>query len=272
MKILRKNQNLNLILNQSTDFKTDLGWSENFEDYEKESLEKVINTLENYETIRYIHEPYSGLTTNPNNLQSDIWFYFYFNDNGTYVQNYEPTGLSNRENSNLLKETTKSFFRLEFYKTPNDEEPNRINRKFVFAKNLTIPLGEKYYLNTDSFKGYIHAPVFTGSNYRNKENMYLFWFQDDSAFQGTLFTGNTFFMTARYFNATNGQIIDLVNKDLTQNPSLLPSERRGFRTSPVKFYEKGIQGGLQINEGKDLYYRMVIDRTNYTYRIYFDET
>lgn len=242
MKILKPNVDINITLNKELFFKTDLGWSDNFIEFEEQSLEKVINPPENYETLRYIHKPYTGMTTNIETKQTDIWFYFYFISGETYVQNYEATGLSNEENTLLLKQTTQSFFRLEFYKTPNNDNPDRTNRKLVFAKNLTLPSGEKFFLTKNGFNDLIYAPVFTGNNYRNKENMYIFWFQDETPYDDSPYTGNTFWMTAKYFNAKTGEILDFTNKCMSKNE--------------------------EINEINDLYYQMEIDRTDYSYQIF----
>ena len=57
MEILFKNKNMNLVLNQEQDFKTDLGWQENAQELEDQTLEKIINPVDNYETVRYIHQP-----------------------------------------------------------------------------------------------------------------------------------------------------------------------------------------------------------------------
>lgn len=85
-------------------------------------------------------------------------------------------------------------------------------------------------------------PIFTGSNFRNKENMYLFWFKDDTAFNETNLTGTTFWMTAKFYNANDGSITDFVKSNLT--------------------------GTTEVNESIDMYYKVVLDRTNYTYQIY----
>lgn len=245
MEILRNQNDLNLVLNVETDIKTDLGWSDNFVEFEEQTLEKIINPIENYETVRYIHSPYSGITSNPSDTQSDIWFYFYFLSGSTYVQNYEPTGLLNKENAKMLKQSTESFFRLEFFKTPNDESPERMNRRLVFARNLSLPSGEKYYYTGNSVNDHVFIPVFIGSNYRNKENMYLFWFQDDSAFDETTLTGNTFWMTAKYFNSKDGTITDFTN----------------YNTS-------GYTSNTELVESRDFYYKVVINRGDYSYQVY----
>ena len=220
MKILKGNGDINFLLNTETDFLMNLGSEENLQQFEGEVLRDIINPIENYEVVRYIHEPYdfqSGLQ------QSDIWYYFYFLSGNTYVQDYSPVDISYQENELLLKQSTKSFFRLEFYKTPGVvtnnvlvcEPPNKLNRKLVFTRDLSLPLGEKFYYNT--LRGNIHVPVFNGNNYSNKENMYLFWFENESVLEGTNLSGttigNTFFMTAKFFDAKNGQIIDFINNN-----------------------------------------------------------
>ena len=254
MKILRKDTDLNLLLNTETDFQTNLGWEENLKEFETEILNDIINPIENYETVRYIHKPYtsSGVT------QTDIWFYFYFlNTGGTYVQDYytgdDEKSITYIENEHMLKQATKSFFRLEFYKTPGIvsgttlicEPPTRQNRKLIFAKNLSLPLGEKMFYNP--LNGYIHLPVFRGSNYSNKENMYFFWFQDESVLTETNLsgttTGNTFFMTAKFYNSKDGTILDFTNDC--------------YGT------------GYTINEQNDMYYQVDINKKDYSYQVYF---
>lgn len=248
MKILNSNIDQNILLNSETDFQTNLGWQENLKEFETEILNDIINPIENYETVRYIHSTY---TCDSGVQQSDIWFYFYFIDsNGQYTNglDYSLVGIDVNENAKMLKQSTESFFRLEFFKTPLSgstyEPPTRQNRRLVFAKNLSLPLGEKYFYTPINDK--IFVPVFSGSNYRNKENMYFFWFQDESVLTETNLsgstTGNTFFMTAKFYNAKDGSIIDFAN-------SLYPST-------------------MEINESNDMYFQVDIDKTNYSYKVY----
>jgi hypothetical protein len=246
MKILTNTNDLNIVLNTEQDFKTDLGWQENLAQFEDEILKDIINPAQNYETVRYIHKPYTGITSNTGDTICDIWYQFYFLSGDTisgvttptYVQEYEAIGITTTENEFMLRQSTESFFRLEFYKTPQKlwdnntkynlnehvnysnkkykcvsvsgstnntppisgtttwwtlisenelvcEPPTRQNRRLVFSKNLSLPLGEKYFYRGNTFGYYIHLPVFMGSNYKNKENMYLFWFDDETALEET---------------------------------------------------------------------------------------
>lgn len=272
MEILFKNTNMNLVLNQEQDFKTDLGWQENAQELEDQTLEKIINPVDNYETVRYIHQPYNSVVSGVTFSQSDIWFKFHFLSGSTYVTDYEPTGLSYKENNEIKDFFKKSFFRLEFYKTPNGESPTRANRRLVFTKNLALVSGQKfdYYVErrdgsnkitgiTDSV---IYKPVFMGTNYQNSENLYIFWFQDDSPFEETNLIGNIFYMTAKFFNAENGEITDFVtNSDVDVDIS---QGRYGVRNRPIEFFEKKNSGG-QIIEPDDMYYCVTIDRTDFSY-------
>jgi len=243
MDILRNNIENKIIISPDTNFKTDLGWTEGAEELDKEILTSIINPIENYETVRFIHAPYTSVNSI---YQTDIWFNFYFLSGSTYTQDYQVIGLSLDENYQMLRASTDSFFRLEFYKTPNDESPNQKNRRLVFAKNLTLPLGEKiFFTGTTTVGGvplneYIFFPVFTGSNYRNSENMYLFWFMDETPFNETNITGNTFYMTAKFYNAKDGTVLDFVNKNSSST----------------------------IVEEYDLYYKMIINRTDFSYQIF----
>jgi hypothetical protein len=254
MKIVQQDSDLSLNLNIQTDFKLDLGREDNLKEFETETLKDVINPIENYETSRFIHQPYSGISSNPNDLQSDIWFQFYFYNNLTPPthfggMNYEFVGISKSENMKMLKQATESFFRLEFYKVPEGEKPEKVNRRLVFARNLSLPLGERVLGRVDDGYqtvedwDYLYVPIFVGSNYRNKENMYIFWFQDDTSFEAEpILTGNTFFMSARFFNADDGTIINFANKDklITDN----------------------------ISENDDIYFEVEIDKSDYSYQVF----
>lgn len=230
MELRKSNNDQKLILNQESNFMVDLGWSESFQSFEDEVLSSIINPIENYETVRFIHKPYiSNITLIQ---QTDIWFYFYFSDGDTHSNglNYGRGNLYQTES--LTADVKNSFFRLEFYKTKNDELPNRSNRKFVFAKNLSVPLGQKTYL-TDT-NDFVYLPVFTGSNYKNKENMYLFWFYDDTVLEETEYMSDIFYVTARFYNANDGSRLNFANQS---------------------------KNSEDINEETDLYYKMIIERS-----------
>jgi hypothetical protein len=221
MKLRFNSSSNNIILNKEQTFRSNAGWDENFQTYEDEVLESIINPIENYETNRYIHKPYIS----SNIEQTDIWFYFYFISGGTHTLDYKPAGIS--QTDTLLSDLKNSFFRLEFYKTPNNEPPNRSNRRLVFAKNLSTPVGERISVTGKLEKVYV--PVFVGSTLRNKENMYLFWFHDDSVLEESVLTGTTFYMTAKFYNAVDGNRLQFANKEIMDSSTLVEEEDLYFR-------------------------------------------
>ena len=72
--------------------------------------------------------------------------------------------------------------------------------------------------------------------------MYFFWFEDDSPFEGTSITGNTFYMTAKFYNAKDGTVIDFVNQTLSPSTPIV--------------------------EESHIYYKVIIDRTDYSYQVF----
>ena len=81
-----------------------------------------------------------------------------------------------------------------------------------------------------------------GSNYKNKENMYIFWFQDDTVLNDSVLSGNTFFMTSKFFNAKDGTIMDFTTTGLTIDQ--------------------------EVVEYRDMYYKVNINKNDYSYKIY----
>ncbi len=104
MKVL-KNIRDNIFFNLETNFKPDLGREDALEQFENETVRTIINPVDNYETMRFIHKPYSGITSHSTDTQSDIWFYFYFyNHSGTHSGglDYSLIGIDHQENAKQL--------------------------------------------------------------------------------------------------------------------------------------------------------------------------
>lgn len=229
------------MVNAETSFATDLGWEEGFQEYESETLKTVINPPENFETVRYVHGKYTG---KEGLTQYDLWLEFYFaNDVGNHTGglNYERIGLDPEDNYKLTRTKNGSFFRLEFYKAPSGETINSVNRKLVFTKNLPLTSGQEVYYTPISHN--IYVPVFLGTNYKNRENMYFYWFQDGSVLEGSTYSGNDFYLAVKFYNAIDGTSIPFANKIVTIS-------------------------GSTINEDVDMYRKVVLDQTNYSYVIY----
>lgn len=245
MKIVATQESINLNLSIDTDFNLDLLKEDKIKQFEQDTLKEVINPILDYETIRFNHNPYTGSTEL---LQDDIWYQFYFlnNDyNPSYVGglDYSLVGITHQENAKMLSQFSKGFFKLEFYKTENDEPPKRSNRRLVFSKILSIPIGERVFYTP--FSDYISVPIFNGSSIKNKENMSIYWLQDEETTNDTIYSGTTFYMSARFFNSKDGTVVNFINKPKTINE--------------------------EIYESEDSYFKVIINRTSETYEVYSDE-
>jgi len=330
MEILKNDKNLNIIVNTEQNFKTDLGWQENLMEFENEILKDIINPAINYETVRYIHKPYQSSLMPNGYFQSDVWFQFYFISGGTidrYVLDYQPVGITTQENELMTKQSTESFFKLEFYKTPHKldsngnvigyEPPTRKNRRLVNSRDLSLPLGEKFFYEGINSGYYLHVPIFTGSNYRNKENMYLFWFDDETALEDTDLSGTktldryTFNNSSSseqtiFFNDVNNNSVQLnipttgltiagwtgqtfnypnisyiIQKNFFDGPNEKTPYYHGMNTffMTAKFYDAktgevidftnyGFNKNHSFTEENDMYYQVDFDHYERTYMIY----
>lgn len=234
--------------------KNDLGWEMGLNEFIEHKMKDIINPIENYETIKYIHGLYD-LTIGGHPLkQRDIFYHFHFIDpDGGYTQDYNVIGLTYMENSMLLRETKKSFFKLEFYKTKNNESPTKYNRILVSSKMISIPLGEKTFF--DPINDTIHSPVFRGGSVKNTEIMNFYWFEDESNIISDEYTGDTFWMYGKFYNSDNGDILGFstienetpTEDDLYYQLKLYTNgtyeitnngERIGTKDNPIKFFEK----------------------------------
>jgi hypothetical protein len=236
MKLLQNNKSNNFVLNINNNNNFNANKNNNIELYEKETLPEVINIPINYEMVRYFHEKYNDIPIN------DIIYYFYFyNDASTHAYgglDYTMAGITERQNTKMLKENSSSFFKLDFYYTNDNNYPNYINKKFLFSKILTIPLGEKVFSN--KINDYISVPIFCGSSIYNTENMFLYWFYDNP-----LISTDIVFFTASFFNGNDGSITKFINKPKAYNDFVV--------------------------ENEDYYFKMILDLSNKTYIVLNNE-
>lgn len=252
MQILTNNQDHDLKLNINQQFAPNLGWEDSFKEYQNTILYDIINPIESFESTKYLHQPYVSGPVNSDN----IWYFFYFKDsNDTYNNglDYSLFGISPQDNSRLVKGTTGSFFRLEFYSTPNLGD-----QKLLFTKNINITSGQKVFdLNINDF---IYVPVFKSNSIYNNEVSNIYWFNNEDVYSGL-----TFYMTARFFNSYDGSITQLLNKNLTTQNTISNNVRVGTYNSPINFYEN--DSSYNVTVENDFFYKVILNRTNMTYTI-----
>ena len=249
--------------------------------YEDSVVEKLINPISDYEITRYRHAPLDD-----NSSESpDIYYEFNFYDElgvtwSTTIPNtlgpnpygYNFQGYTNEEISKNDKGLEKSFFKMDFY-----DSPHRTSNKFYMSNIMQPVKGESLYLssidldctNTAPFLnewGYLNMnqpdnPIMDSTNtltvFETRLNVKIpkFHFDMDDKNSGYFFywlknddvvRTNRFFVTAKFFNGGDGDVVKFLNT----LPSNIPIiDKNSF--DPTVY----------------LYYVVVLDKTNYTYRV-----
>lgn len=207
MEIVNKKKDINLLILNDFNSKLDLDWESNFNEYQTEITKKVINPLENYEMSIYNYRQY---LLDSKYLINDLHINFLFY-NSTYQNNYTSIGFLNQDiysNNDYFK---KSFFRLEYYKTENNELPSKLNRRLVATKVINLNDGTIFYDQT--IKENIFKPYFISSTILNKSINNFYWFTDDTVVKNSNLDNNIFWISAKFFNAKNGYVYDFINKN-----------------------------------------------------------
>lgn len=212
------------------------GQEDSIEIWEKSAIEEVIGTPKDFDTLRFSHKPYGD------NEQTSLnyVFYFYNSTNGNWENTYEAEGFTIEENYYVSNSFEKSFFKLDFYNT-NDTTTQMI----YFTVILPIQTGEE---NSVSISPYlpnvmIERPEFILDFVKNKEGFFIYWMRNKN-----FVNLDTFFMSAKFFDAKQGVFVRMMNV----SPASLPNP-------------------TQFNSSQYFYYKVKLNYNTYTYEI-FDST
>ena len=193
--------------------------------FSDDTLQQIINPVKDYEVAKFIHD-YDSSGNN------DLIMAMNFLDGETWHGEYIPQGFEAGELISLSNAVKNSFFKLDFF-----DSPNRETQKLQFTKIIPMYLSNEVMLDTpvDGRNGYI-VPDFYSNAIKNNEISDLFIFKSEK-------TKNIdeFYMGCRFFNAKNGDIVRMTNDAILDSG---------------------------INPSKDYYYKVVIDRDYRTYQIF----
>ena len=248
----------------------DAGREDLIKTYEDDVLNKVIGKAKDYEVTRYIpndnmdpalgtpdpappvyykfyfHDPTLGAPTNPAS---------YFTFSGPPNESaYETQGFTRMDMHQNTKSFKKSFFKLDFYDTPN-----RSDQTLYMSLILNSTMSLKKIMDTVDFdndgipdppvtdpfdptiividtRRDVPIPEYVLTN--RDEGYYLHWLKSTK-----LIDINKFYMSAKFYNGLTGKVVKFTN----QNPaSLLPT------TQPASSF----------------FYEVPINTTNYTYEVH----
>jgi len=257
-----------VILPLSLDF-DDAGREDLIKTYEDDVLNKVIGKAKDYEVTRYRPSENMDPALGVPDPSPPVYYKFYFQDPsigvptnpGSYFtflgppneSAYETQGFTRMQMYQNDKTFKKSFFKMDFY-----DSPNRSDQTLYMSLILNATMSEKQIMDTVDFNndGIPDPPVLDPFN-PNKviietrrdvnipefilttkdEGYYIHWLKDTK-----LLDIRKFYMSAQFYNGIRGEVVKFTNK----NPApLLPT------TQPASSF----------------FYEVPINTTNFTYTV-----
>lgn len=210
-----------------------LGLDLAIEEYEKNIITEVIGVGRDFEISRFAHAPATGTT---NNTEINYEFYFYsggsLNDINNWRVNYLSEGFTPQEVYYYENNFSNSFFKLDFYDTP--DEKKQVNYLTVI---LPTQQGLKMDAQMQRTLVSIKKPEFVLDYVGDKEGFFLYWLK-----KKTFLDINTFYMSAKFYNAKTGQFTQMMtgggsnSLDDTNGPQALMNTNKYAFDSTQYFY------------------------------------
>jgi|TARA_R110001606_G_scaffold341847_2_gene490203 hypothetical protein len=227
--------------------------------YENDVLEEIINPVEDFETTRYSHhqwlngngEPKSSTTydfsffnrsidvssTTPAN--TNLWVSSYNYIDPSVNNTYSGITFTNKEMYYYANSFKRSFFKLDFYDSKESE-----NQRLYFTIVIPTQQGviQQVDIGTVSVPKpvIIRTPTFNLDFIGDKEGYFVYWLKSREYIDV-----NTFYMSAKFFNAKLGQFVRMVNR-----PQSEMSEK------------------FKFNKSEYFYYKVDLDVSNYEYEVF----
>jgi hypothetical protein len=198
------NKTIDLPLEIKWDF---YGRDDSIDEYETEVIKEVIGSAEDFEILRFAHDSYQ------NDTKTDVNYDFYFyngnvNDVDTSTTSnweisYLPEGFSSTEVYYYEKPFTKSFFKLDFYDT--NDTTTQTN---YFTIIIPVQQGKTENVSISSYLSNVNIkkPSFSLDYVGDKEGFFIYWLR-----KKTFINLDTFYMTAKFFDARLGLFVKMMN-------------------------------------------------------------
>jgi hypothetical protein len=217
------------------------GIDDAIDQYETQAIEKVIGKGYDFEVNRFPHDKHESSEKTEINYE----FYFYsggsLTDSNSWKNSYLGEGFTTQDVFYYTDKFTKSYFKLDFYDTVDNKR-----QKNYFTVIIPTQQGEFMSINMARTPVLIRKPKYKLDYIGDKEGFFLYWLKSLD-----FIPLNTFYMTAKFYNASTGQFTRLMNKPQSVLTGTAPN-------SSV----------TQFDYTEFFYYRVVFDYINLTYRVY----
>jgi len=219
------------------------GQDQSIELYEEDVVRQVIGTGYDFEVNRFPHAP------DPETQKTEINYDFYFYSGGSldnsasWNQNYLGEGFTPEDIYYFRNNFSNSFFKLDFYDTV---DPKTQVNYFTIIIPTQQGSTESATLTTYLPSVDVKKPNFKLDYVGDKEGFFIYWLRNTD-----FFSANTFYMSAKFFDARDGQFTKMMN------------------TPQSTFTAGGTE--YSFDGQKYFYYKVVLDYSATTYQI-FDNT
>lgn len=238
--------NNRILLNNKTDksltIPIDITWDFTGQDqlielYEDEITKDITGEGVDFEVERFPHD----IIAETNKTELNYEFYFYsggsINSPSSWNNSYLTEGISIRNIYYSEEKFTKSFFKLDFYDTVDEKRQNN---------NITVIIpttqGHKTQILFNKTDVNIRIPKFTLDYVGDVEGFFIYWLKKID-----FLNINTFYMTAKFYNAATGTFVKMMNTP----QGVLPVGTE-YTFDPIKYF----------------YYRVVLDYNKKSYRVF----
>ena len=243
VKILKTDldQFINVPINMQWDF---MGNDDSIDTYQTEVLNQVIGPAADFEVARFTQKPYP-------NEDTAINYEFYFYDDtqpitantiGNWNITYLNNGFTVGEVYYYSKPFTKSFFKLDFYDS-TDEKSQQIYLSIILP--VQQGLTETATLSALVPPVQIKKPKMVLDYLGDKEGFFIYWLRSRD-----FIDIDTFFMTAKFFDARLGVFKQMTN---TKQDLIVPSK-------------------FTFNNADYFYYRVDLNYDDKTYEVFTTST
>ena len=233
-----------------------LGLDQSIDEYETQVITEVIGIGRDFEVTRFAHAPMNegpqivfpgggtiGSTTAPSiDDLTDIRYEFNFFSGGTLTAstnwdcNYISEGFTPEEVYYYSNGFSNSFFKLDLYDSTDDSRQTNY---------ITIIIPTQQGLKTDAVMQRtpvkIKKPYFVLDYVGDKEGFFIYWLK-----KRTFLNINTFFMTAKFYDAKQGIFVKMMNMSQAE----IAGDKFSFDSSQY------------------FYYRVDLDYEKHTYQVF----
>lgn len=211
-----------------------LGIDDAIDEYEEKVVEEVIGKGRDFEVSRFGHATTTGQTQS---TAIDYEFYFYsggsINTLNSWSMNYISEGFSPQEIYYYANSFSNSFFKLDFYDTPDEKrQTNYITIILPTQQGLTMTTQmQRTQVN-------IKKPKMILDYVGDKEGFFIYWLK-----KREFLNIDTFYMSCKFYNAKSGQFTKMMTgrgtnaQDLTNGPqALITGDKFNFDNTQYFYY------------------------------------